>query len=467
MISNSGAGKSMQLSQLGVTTFPSGNRFRMGFTKDVVILLMLSNDDIINQRFKDTIAADVCQRSQYEIEMAKLEVSNEIWSCSIFAQKKQFNSIVFPTIGMRSDGQQSLFHHTDSASAYDLAKQPRNQNEPSHCANGILEMLRELHLPTDAEKINSEPIDGASEVKQENALVENGKNTNQNNGDSPCSDHPTGPPTLLLLGNAGAGKSTLLAQLGGKFDSGAKFRRGFTKDISEELVKVNGEDVRLIDVPGLFEPSNKETQLNAQKLNEALLLGHSYRICFVLKAGNRGPDDAEMVMMSKISECVRKSDGSKLSFGMIVNQIPSEEVGDMYKELAKDNFRSMFDGLSIPGFTFDINIDSVIMLPFNELELEQNKFRDTLAEEILKHPAVAIELENDISFCNNDLKRYHTALLGTVEEAFSESALMAFTNGFNGVVSGTIQKFNYLMDIFCPLSEVNPDSIYPCEENVE
>ncbi|KAF8985409.1 hypothetical protein BGZ52_010761, partial [Haplosporangium bisporale] len=98
MIGNSGAGKSMQLSQLGVTTFPSGNRFRMGFTKDVyeeeielndpeqdlpgfkfditvdsVILLMFSNDDIINQRFKDTIAADVCQRSQYEIEMAKLE----------------------------------------------------------------------------------------------------------------------------------------------------------------------------------------------------------------------------------------------------------------------------------------------------------------------------------------------------------------------------------------------------------
>ncbi|KAF9212107.1 hypothetical protein BGZ59_007206 [Podila verticillata] len=104
MIGNSGAGKSMQLSQLGVTTFPSGNRLRMGFTKDVyekeielngqrvfiksldteqdllgfkfditvdsVIFLMFSNDGIINQRFKDTIPADVCQRSQYEIKMA-------------------------------------------------------------------------------------------------------------------------------------------------------------------------------------------------------------------------------------------------------------------------------------------------------------------------------------------------------------------------------------------------------------
>ncbi|KAI9241270.1 MAG: hypothetical protein BYD32DRAFT_458071 [Podila humilis] len=169
-------------------------------------------------------------------------------------------------------------------------------------------------------------------------------------------------------------------------------RRGFTKDISEELVKVNGKDVRLIDVPGLFEPSNKETQINAQKLNEALSLGHSYRIYFVLKAGNRGPDDSEMVMMSKISECVWKSDGSQMSFGVIANQVPSDKVEDMYKDLAKDNFRSIFDGLSIPRFTFDINIDSVIMLSYEELGLEQNRFRDTLAEEVLKHPAAAIRL---------------------------------------------------------------------------
>ncbi|KAF8986331.1 hypothetical protein BGZ52_009093 [Haplosporangium bisporale] len=112
-----------------------------------------------------------------------------------------------------------------------------------------------------------------------------------NTSDSPTSPdkNTNGPPALLLLGNASAGKSTLLAQLGGKFDSGAKFRRGFTKDISEELVKVQGENVRLIDVPGLFEPSNKETQPNAQKLNEALSLGYSYQIYFVLKAGNVDP----------------------------------------------------------------------------------------------------------------------------------------------------------------------------------
>jgi len=177
----------------------------------------------------------------------------------------------------------------------------------------------------------------------------------------------------------------------------------------------------LIDVPGLFEPSNIETQFNSQKLNEALTLGMDYRIYFVLKAGNRGPDDPEMVMMSKISECVRNADGSQMSFGVIVNQIPSSEVEAMYKKLAKDNFRSMFASLNIPEFTFDIKIHSAIMLSFDELGLEQNTFRDKLTEEILKHPAAAIRLENQISFCNNDLKHYQTALLGRVARAISSS----------------------------------------------
>ncbi|KAF9369262.1 hypothetical protein CPC16_004644 [Podila verticillata] len=159
-----------------------------------------------------------------------------------------------------------------------------------------------------------------------------------------------------------------------------------------------------------------------------------------------------------------------MSFGVIVNQVPSDIVGDMYNDLAKDNFRSMFDGLSIPGFTFDINIDSVIMLSYDELGLEQNRFRDTLAEEILKHPAAAIKLENEISFCNNDLKRYHISLLGTVEEAFSESALVAFTNGFTGVVSGTIQNRTAKLPttkIGSQINNINPYYFAACYSSME
>ena len=319
-------------------------------------------------------------------------------------------------------------------------------------------------------------MDGASKNKQENIPncqetqpeekldVEN---TNQQNSDA------TGLPTLLLLGNAGAGKSTLLAQLGGNFDSGAKFRRGFTKDVSEALVKVNGKDMRLIDVPGLFEPNNKETQFNAKQLNKALRqTKYNYRLYFVLKAGNRGPDDPEMVMMSKISECVRNADGSQMSFGVIVNQIPSGEIETMYKHLAEDNFRSMFDALEIPGFTFNIKIDSVLMLPFDELGLVQHRFRDKLAEEIRKHPASAIKLEKDISFCNNDLKRYQTALLGTVAKAFSESRALADSiNDFTGGILGTstdagvfTQTFNDFVFVCDPMAD-KLDHEWPGEEN--
>ncbi|KAI9241266.1 MAG: hypothetical protein BYD32DRAFT_77366 [Podila humilis] len=190
---------------------------------------------------------------------------------------------------------------------------------------------------------------------------------------------------------------------------------------SVTLVQARDQQVRLIDVPGLFEPNDKETRFNAEKINSALSLGFNYRLYFVLKADNRGPDDKEMVMMSRISECVRKSDGSQMSFGVIVNQIPSEEVGDMYNDLAKDNFRSMFDGLSIPGFTFDINIDSVIMLPFDELGLGQLEFQDKLADQIDIRPASAsvVKRVKDISFCNNDLKLYQARHLSSGSGAVS------------------------------------------------
>lgn len=230
-----------------------------------------------------------------------------------------------------------------------------------------------------------------------------------------------GPPAVVLLGNAGAGKSTLLTQLGGKFESGAVFRKGFTKKISEQVVKVDGKDVCLIDVPGLFEPNDKETKFNALQLKDALSRGYKYRLYFVLRADNRGPDDKEMVMMSKIGECIGNFDGSQISFGVIVNQIRSNDVYDMYQqEMAHDNFQSMFRGLDMPGLTFDIKIDSVLMLWFDEHGLDEYRFRDELAKEIHKHPATAIELKKDIQFCNDDLKLYQIRHLTSALDVYPE-----------------------------------------------
>ncbi|KAF8986327.1 hypothetical protein BGZ52_009089, partial [Haplosporangium bisporale] len=258
---------------------------------------------------------------------------------------------------------------------------------------------------------------GSSSVNEPSSIIPD------NPQDLLPSEDATGTPVLVLLGNAGAGKSTLLTQLGGKFESGAVFRKGFTKDVTHNTVVIKKQQVLLIDVPGLFEPNDKETRFNAEKINSALSLGFNYRLYFVLKADNRGPDDKEMVMMSRISECVRKADRSQMSFGVIVNQIPSDEVGAMYKKLAEDKFRFMFDELSIPGFAFDIKIDSVIMLPFDELALGQLGFQDNLADLIDIRPASAsaVWLAKDISFCNNDLKLYRARHLSPGSGAVSDS----------------------------------------------
>ncbi|KAF9321226.1 hypothetical protein BG006_002660, partial [Podila minutissima] len=229
-------------------------------------------------------------------------------------------------------------------------------------------------------------------------------------------------PTLLLLGNAGAGKSTLLTQLGGEnFGSGVKFRQGFTKNVTPCEVELNGQRVRLMDVPGLFEPNNGETEFNAGQLTKALgQENYSYRIYFVLKASNRGPDDKEMVMMAKINECVKKYNGSAMSFGVIVNQMRGKEVEVMYEELARDNFKGMFAGLVIPGFTFDINIDSVITLHFDEEGLKENKVGSVLAEQISMVEATAITLKNGISFCNDDVNQYAAGRRGSASESHSK-----------------------------------------------
>ncbi|KAG0014234.1 hypothetical protein BGZ82_001825 [Podila clonocystis] len=249
-------------------------------------------------------------------------------------------------------------------------------------------------------------------------------------------------PTLLLLGNAGAGKSTLLTQLGGtKFGSGVKFRRGFTKDVTEERVELKGQSVRLIDVPGLFEPNNGQTEFNAKQLTDALgRKNYRYRLYFVLEADNRGPGDKEMVMMSRINECVKKADGSRMSFGVIVNQVQSKAVEAMYEELAEDRFQSMFAKLIIPGFKFNIDIDSVIMLPFDEQRVEQHQFGSELAGKITMSQATAIKLESGISFCNHDLKHYETGCKGLdIQKTHSEPTLL-YTPAPDDALQGAFQQ---------------------------
>ncbi|KAG0282416.1 hypothetical protein BGZ96_000494 [Linnemannia gamsii] len=243
---------------------------------------------------------------------------------------------------------------------------------------------------------------------------------------------------VMFIGNAGAGKSTLLSQIGGTFKSGAKFRQGFTQDITEEWVELNGEEILLVDVPGLFEPDNKRTKRNAELLSEALKKGYDYKLYFVLKASNRGPDDADMVMMSRINECIQQANGAKVSFRVIINQIQDDEVEKMYRtEVAEDNFKSLFESLDIENFSFDINIDSVTLVRFNEQavknrDADQYKIlRDTISSEVREQKKARVSLVKDIELTNEDLKLYQKALLALASPLIVAGGLVV------GVVGGT------------------------------
>ncbi|KAF9167391.1 hypothetical protein DFQ26_004720 [Actinomortierella ambigua] len=168
---------------------------------------------------------------------------------------------------------------------------------------------------------------------------------------------------IIYIGNSGAGKSTLLNKLGGNFRIGVSWRKGVTKDVSEQWVELKGEKVLLMDVPGLFEPTDDGTARNARMLAQALRRGYRYNLTFVLKASNRGFEDADLLMMSKVNEYVRGVDGSKVTFKVIINQIMDDAVYNMYNEtMAKDNFRSLFAKLKEEGLHFDIKINSVLLL---------------------------------------------------------------------------------------------------------
>ncbi|KAF8976091.1 hypothetical protein BGZ46_008579 [Entomortierella lignicola] len=215
---------------------------------------------------------------------------------------------------------------------------------------------------------------------------------------------------VLFFGNAGAGKSTLLSQLGGNFESGVKFRGGFTKDIYETRVNIGGHDVVLMDVPGLFEPDDTETKFNAGKLTEALKRGYDYKLYFVMQASNRGPDDAEMMMMSRINECIKQAD-SKASFRLIVNQIHDQDIYNMYMDnIAMDNCEGFFNSLNIDGYSFDIKIDNVLLIRFDEEALESKRLYDTLANDVKAHYSSPIQLLKNIFASNEELRKFSVSL---------------------------------------------------------
>ncbi|KAF9114076.1 hypothetical protein BGX27_000207 [Mortierella sp. AM989] len=193
---------------------------------------------------------------------------------------------------------------------------------------------------------------------------------------------------VVFIGNAGAGKSTLLTQIGGNFESGAKFRNGFTKDVTVTQVTLDEEEVVLIDVPGLSDPNPRNNQSNAEKLTEALTRNYNYKLFFVLKANNSGLEDADIQMMATVNACVRDVDDSKVTFGVFINQILERRVYDMYEKLAvQGNLQEFLSSLRVNRSAINIKIDKVTLLWFTEHGIKDNVLKEEITKQVKSREA--------------------------------------------------------------------------------
>lgn len=84
----------------------------------------------------------------------------------------------------------------------------------------------------------------------------------------------------------------------------------------------------------------------------------------------------------------------------------------MYGEgLSKDNCQSLFASLDILKFSFDVKIDGVMLLPYDEEGMKSKRFSDQVAHDVGIHSQSAILVQEEIKASNKDLKLYEKVLL--------------------------------------------------------
>ncbi|KAI8360178.1 hypothetical protein B0O80DRAFT_438622 [Mortierella sp. GBAus27b] len=235
------------------------------------------------------------------------------------------------------------------------------------------------------------------------------------------SSGPIEKPTtaIMFIGNIGAGKSTLLSHLGGDFLSGIRFMEGLTKQVSEQIVTLNGQRVVLMDIPGLYEADDQATKANAKKLTEALRRGYDYKLFFVLMGGNRGLTKEDLALMSTVNKCIRQANGARVAFRVIINQINDRKLYSMYDQcLARDNFRTFFDNPNFKQYELDIQINSVLLIRFYEDADIDESTLDNLMKHVEGQEAVQVKLVKEVKTVNDDLKLYAIAAATAVTTVF-------------------------------------------------
>jgi len=116
-------------------------------------------------------------------------------------------------------------------------------------------------------------------------------------------------------------------------------------------------------------------------------------------------------MMSKINQCVKQVDESRIHFLIIVNHITDQEMYDLYEQkLANDNYAALFKSLRISGYSFNIKIDRVVHLGFDKKDVRKCSFNNVVASGLFEHSQSAVNVE-ELKASNEDLSLFEAAAM--------------------------------------------------------
>ncbi|KAG0217717.1 hypothetical protein B0O80DRAFT_483990 [Mortierella sp. GBAus27b] len=201
---------------------------------------------------------------------------------------------------------------------------------------------------------------------------------------------------VWFIGNSGVGKVTLLSQLGGNFKSAFNIMRSHTQEVSELIVTLDGQQVILMDFPGLYMFDGEATKLTVSKFTSALKRGYNYKLFYVMKAHQHLVTSQDLFLMSIISKCIRQANNPKVDFRVIINQIHDDKEYKLYEDAAKDNFQGLFSDPALKRFNLDIRVHAVMLVRLNEAEALGRQLRGDLLKETGVVKEVPVKLQPHI-----------------------------------------------------------------------
>ncbi|KAH8554826.1 hypothetical protein BGW37DRAFT_481274 [Umbelopsis sp. PMI_123] len=212
---------------------------------------------------------------------------------------------------------------------------------------------------------------------------------------------------VFLCGNSGAGKSTLCNLLGAEFESGFSVGVGLTEKTQYAIVRLsNGDNICLIDAPGLYEANFENVKKNAKEIQQALGMNLAYKICFVLQDNSGRWRSEDVAMIDRVTESI--ATGSEIEYVLIINQIRARN----WKEYQKPDVRAHLMEVLKNVTKKQIDIKKLCLCPLKD-DIEENLETKRHIESCLEIvSAQVLGSINSLQVEENDLKLYQKILIG-------------------------------------------------------